>query len=232
MKKIVSVAGIVVLMCMLFITQAFAKAPQTPQSGSASAVKATPTALTDGSDTLTGQTQGKGQKPDKALKHSGKKYNYKGEVASFDGTTLVITLKNGAEATLTVDENTVLKFPGHKDATVELQEGDQVAAQAVKTEDESYLALRVTVIPGKPERVHRVGTVTEYTEGESIMVEAKDGSTTTFKIAPDVKILPAERADSLKVGSFVTVISPRDVAGGEVIAAGIVVHPDKSDSGD
>jgi hypothetical protein len=40
-----------------------------------------------------------------------------------------------------------------------------------------------------------------------------------------VKILPAERADLLVVGAWVTIISPRDVTQVEPVALGIVVHP-------
>jgi hypothetical protein len=83
------------------------------------------------------------------------------------------------------------------------------------------------VIPGKPNKVHRVGIVTEYTEGSSITIQDKDGNTFTFAITSETKLLPAERAETLEVGSRVTIIAPRDPASGGVKVKGIVIHPAK-----
>jgi hypothetical protein len=93
--------------------------------------------------------------------------------------------------------------------------------------DASLTALYIHVVPGKPEPVHRVGTVTAYTPGASITVLDKKGGSSTFVLTPDTKILPEDRASELGVGSLVTIISRRDPTGGPLTAQGIVVHPPK-----
>jgi len=72
-----------------------------------------------------------------------------------------------------------------------------------------------------------VGIVTEYTAGNSITIQDKDGIAYTFAITGEIKFLPAERAGSLAVGSRVTIIAPRDPANGGVTVNGIVIHPEK-----
>ena len=162
---------------------------------------------------------------DKANKKAGRKYNFKGEVTSFDGGVIVITGKRGGTAT--VDANTEIKVSGPEGGAAAIQVGQQVMVQAVKV-DNGFLALRVHLFPNKPAHIHRVGQVTDYQPGVSITVQDKKG-TTTFQIAPDVKILPAVRVDQLKVGSRVTIISPARVNkdAGHPVAKGIVVHPEK-----
>ena len=58
-----------------------------------------------------------------------------------------------------------------------------------------------------------------------------DGLEYTFQLTADTKILPAERADQLAVGSLVTLIAPRDPSSEIPIAKGIVIHPAGSGSG-
>lgn len=70
-----------------------------------------------------------------------------------------------------------------------------------------------------------VGLVTAYTPNESITIMNKDGAEYTFTIASDVKIVPKNRAESLGVGSYVTIISPNNPGNGGSVATGIVVHP-------
>lgn len=87
------------------------------------------------------------------------------------------------------------------------------------------VARAIIAIPGKPTIVHRVGTVTEYTPGISITILAVDGNTYPFTFTADTRILPADRAVELAVGSRVTVIAPRDPGALSWTATGIVVHP-------
>ncbi len=97
--------------------------------------------------------------------------------------------------------------------------------QARRDESNNLVARSIMIIPGKPVRTHRVGEVTAYTEGESITILAKDGNSYTFTLTADTKILPPERAEELAVGSWVTIIAPRDPASLGWTAQGIVVHP-------
>jgi len=216
MKKTLSIVLIAVFCLGLFFTQVFA-------CGTPAGVSAKPTAKPNGTPEV-GVPDFVRKQPGKPDKHPGKKFNFKGEVVSFDGGSLVLTDKRGETVTVAVDAGTVIKTAGSKDSPAAVQPGDRVTVGAVKTENESYLALRIVVIPGKPQKVHRVGVVTAYEAGVSITVEDSKGST-TFVIAEDVKILPEERAGDLKVGARVTIISPRDPSGGTVVARGIVVHP-------
>lgn len=231
MKKNLCISIIVPLFLMLFFSQAFAassarqdiKPKNTPKPGETESMGKPET-----SDAQQQQVDEKGNKPEK---HPGKKYNFKGVVVSFDGSQLVLNTKDGTPVTFTVDENTDIKFSGPKDGTEKLQENQGAIVQAVKTEKDAYLAVRIHVMPDKPQRIHRVGEVTAYDDRNSITVQDKKGST-TFKIATDVKILPAERAGMLKTGARVTIISPRDPSGGMPVAKGIVIHPETSKGGD
>jgi hypothetical protein len=83
----------------------------------------------------------------------------------------------------------------------------------------------------QPLTIH-VGWVTEYTPGASITIQTHDGSFFTYIVNESTKILPANRASELAVGSRVTIISPNgDPAAGTAVAAGIVVHPAGSGEG-
>ena len=163
--------------------------------------------------------------PDKD-KGKGKPVNIKGIIASADASSLVVTQADGTSVTVMITADTRIQVSGMgKDGGVaNLLPGLQVGVQAA--EKEGVLTARsIHVIPGKPTQTHNVGVVTDYQPGVSISIAAKDGQTYTFKLIPDVKILPADRIDFLVAGAYVTVISPRDVTTTDLIATGIVVHP-------
>lgn len=211
MKKTISMSLIVILCLAVFFSQAFASSGS-PKPKHLPNLDETP-------EVETADEQG----PDKANQHPGRKYNFKGEVTSFTGGVLVITGKHGG--TTRVDDNTEIKVSGPEGGPTGIQVGQQVMAQSTKTES-GFLALRVHIFPTKPAHVHRVGVVTDYQPGVSITIQGNKGSS-TFKIAPDVQILPAERADQLKVGARVTIVSPEDTTDQALTATGIVVHPEK-----
>lgn len=156
----------------------------------------------------------------------GKHENFKGTVSSVDAGSITLILRDGSSVTIGVNADTRLKFPGPKDSVpANLQPGMNVMVQAVRDQGGNLIARAIMVIPGKPSKIHRVGIVTEYTAGSSITIQDKDGNTYTFAIASETKLLPAERAGMLAVGSRVTIIAPRNPATGGVIVKGIVVHP-------
>jgi hypothetical protein len=169
---------------------------------------------------------GNGQNHDNPGLDNGRKLHYKGVIATVDAAGMSLTLADGSTLSVVFDAETLFKIPtlGGGGTVADLLPGMQVSVQA-KMVDTSLVARKVMVVPGKPARLHRVGEVTAYTAGESISILAKDGQTYTFKLAENVKILPAERADLLVVGAWVTIISPRDVTQVEPVALGIVVHP-------
>jgi hypothetical protein len=75
--------------------------------------------------------------------------------------------------------------------------------------------------------VHRVGTVVSYTAGQSITIQDRKGNQSTFLLTANTKYLPNKRADSLGVGSYVTIIAPRDPKSSNTMltAIGVVIHP-------
>lgn len=162
-------------------------------------------------------------------KTKGKPVNLKGILVSVDAESLEVKLSDDTTVTVGITDETRIHVPTKKDATIEdLLPGVQVGVQARQDEDGLLIAKNITVIPGKPTKIHRVGTVVEYLDGKSITIEAKDGESYTFAITEDTKILPASRADELEEGARVTIIAPRDVTGGEPTAMGIVIHPTKT----
>lgn len=70
-----------------------------------------------------------------------------------------------------------------------------------------------------------VGVVVAYVPGQSITIVDQTGAQHEYTILSSVKILPPGRANSLAVGSFVTIIAPASLSQGKQIAVGIVVHP-------
>jgi hypothetical protein len=53
----------------------------------------------------------------------------------------------------------------------------------------------------------------------------RDGAQYTFALAPNLKIVPPQRANMLGMGAYVTIIAPNNVPDGKSIATGIVIHP-------
>ncbi len=156
-----------------------------------------------------------------------KPLNYQGTIAAVDAGSLTLTLKDGSSLVFVLNADTKIKIPGlGHDATVaDLKVGERVIVRATKDETGSLVASMILLIPGKPEKIHHVGIVTDYQPGVSITIQDKDGDLFTFLITPQTKILPPDLAGTLGVGSRVTIIAPRDVAHGTLTAAGIVVHP-------
>jgi len=210
---------LLVTFALLFAsTQAFASPGNMPNAKKTPGAQATAKATEKADDNST----------DKNKQPHGKHEHFKGTVTAVDSASLTLTLRDGSSVTIGLTSDTKMKFPGPKDsAPTGIEKGMTVNVQAIRDQSNNLLALRVMVIPGKPSKIHRVGTVTAYTSGASISIQAKDGKTYTFTLSGDTKILPAKRVGQLAVGSFVTIIAPRDVAGGTAVAKGIVVHPVK-----
>ncbi len=156
-----------------------------------------------------------------------KRMTFKGRVTAAGGESLMLSLANGDSITFVVSDTTKIKVPtlGPGATLADVKPGVQALVQASQAEGDSWTALYISVVPGKPEIVHRVGIVTEYEAGVQITILAVDGNSYTFALTADTKILPWHREDLLKVGARVTIISRRDVTGGELTAQGIVIHP-------
>ena len=156
----------------------------------------------------------------------GKHENFKGVIIEMGETNLTLELKDGTSVTIALTADTVYKMRGNKEGdAADLQTGMRAVVQAVRTDEDTLTARRVRIIPDKPERVHRVGIVTEYLPGESITIQAKDGQFYTFLLTAETKILPKARVNLLGSGVPVTIIAPRDPGEQTLTASGIVVHP-------
>ncbi len=217
-NKAIVISTIVILILLMVVTTAFAM-PTTTISDKP--VEKTPGAKAT-EKAIEKTTEGRGQ--------GKQKFNYKGVIDAVSDGSLTITTKDGANVVFQIDAETSIKVATlGKGATVaNLLVGMQVTVRARKVDDATLLALSINAIPGKPEKTHHVGKVTDYQAGVSITILATDGNEYTFELTADTKILPEERAELLAVDMRVTIISPRDVAGGKSIAAGIVVHPEGS----
>ncbi len=155
----------------------------------------------------------------------GKHQNFRGTIAAVDSSSLTLTLRDGSSVSLILTADTRIKIPGKPGSGTTLQVGMQAMAQAIADQNGNLTARAVMAIPGKPIRVHRVGTITAYSAGSSITITASDGNSYTFTLTGDTKILPTERAGELAVGSRVTIVAPRDPSSLGSTASGIVVHP-------
>jgi uncharacterized protein DUF5666 len=156
-----------------------------------------------------------------------RKTTYKGTVAAAGDGGLTLILADGRSLTFVVTGDTKIQIPGagSGSALADVEVGAQALVQARKSENGLLTALRIHIIPGKPQEVHRVGTVTAYTPGVSITIQDKKGDASTFALTANTKILPQNRAAQLVVGVRVTIISRRDVTGGKLTAQGIVIQP-------
>ncbi len=156
--------------------------------------------------------------------------NFRGDIYSVTADSLLISQTDGSTLTFTLTGETQIKIPtlGRKATYLNLAVGQEVTVRARKDGTDQWIALSIHVIPGKPAIVQRKGTVTAYNSGASITIIDNKGNSFTFVINSETKILPVERANTLKVGSVITVISPREVSGNLLIAKAIVIHPDLS----
>jgi len=159
----------------------------------------------------------------------GKVQHYQGTVSGKSASSITLTLADGSSKTISVNSETKIKIPGVKDATLDtIQTGSRVNVQVRGADAQGNpVARMVMAIPGKPAKAHHVGTVTAYGNG-SITIQGKDGTTTTYTVNADTKILP--KGATVAQGATVTIIAPRNPAGGALVAKGIVVHGSGEDS--
>jgi hypothetical protein len=163
----------------------------------------------------------------KTPKANSKPQNFRGEISAASTDSITLTLADGSFATFALTADTRIKVPtlGNSASSASLLVGQKAQVRAKQDDLGAWVALTVSVIPGKPAIVHHVGTVTEYVPGVSITILDNKGVTFTFAITEATRYLPAERMDQLAVGVRVTIIAPRDVTGGPLTAKGIVIHP-------
>ena len=154
----------------------------------------------------------------------GKRHSFEGTIKSITSTNIVVTTKKGDE-TFKVGSETVYKVPGVKDATLaKFKVGDKVS---VSTADVTtggttvQMAQRMSLIPAKPVKVTRTGTVTAYTANSSITILDKKGNSSTFFINADTKINFKKGATTVKIGDRVTISASRPPADSQYLAKSI-----------
>jgi hypothetical protein len=138
------------------------------------------------------------------------------------------------DATIYVEEGkTKYRVPtlGQPASLADIEVGMNIVALVDKEDDGTLHARHIVVIPGRPQYRHHVGEVIapyiyDPSTGGSLTIKDKSGETTTFTIIEgDLKILP--KGATVEVGAWVTVISHRDPASDQLIATGVVVHPER-----
>lgn len=155
----------------------------------------------------------------------GKPSIYRGTISALTASSLTLTLADASSLSLVLTPETRIRVPGPKAQGDTLLVGMHVVAHAIDDGSGSQVVRSVMAIPGQPALAHRVGTVTAYSANSSITIRAQDESLYTFALTADARILPADRAATLAVGSRVTIIAPRDTSVLGWTATGIVVHP-------
>ena len=153
--------------------------------------------------------------------------NYRGTISAVSATSLTITTDDNTSVTFTLTTQTHYRLPtpGHDiDSSYtasNLQTGMRVAVHAFKDQTNALIAWGVLVVPSRPQIMHKIGVVTGYTAGSSITIKGWDGVSTTFTLTSSTPILPADKAATLAVGSYVTIIAPR----GGTSANSVVIIP-------
>ena len=109
---------------------------------------------------------------------------YKGTITQVDASSITLELKDGTSVTAALTAETRIRIPTVKDATAAgLAEKMTVVVQTVR-KGNTLTAVALVVVPGKPAKTHRVGTVTAYEAGVSITIQAKDGKPYEFLLTP------------------------------------------------
>jgi hypothetical protein len=161
----------------------------------------------------------------------GKRNTFKGTVAAVNDGSLTLSLTNGDSITFVINGDTKIKMPEHDSgATVaDVRIGMQAKVRAEQTEKEErgkkevWVALDIHILKSKPEKLHRVGIVTDYAAGARIAILAKDGNPYSFLITSDTKISPLHRANRLGIGSRVVIVAVREAANAEWVVRSIAI---------
>ena len=151
----------------------------------------------------------------------GKRHSFEGTIKSISGSTLVVTTKKG-DQTFNVSSVTKYFIPGVKNATLaNFKVGNKVSVSTVEVTTNgiiAQIAQRINLIPAKPIKAIRTGTVIAYTPGSSITIQDKKGLSSTFIINADTKILNKRGAAGINTGDQVTISASRNPADSQFTA--------------
>ena len=143
----------------------------------------------------------------------GERQSFEGIIKSIASPIIVVTTKKGDE-TFQVGSATVYKVPGVTNATLSnFAVGNKVSVStaAVTVNNVSQqMAQRMTLIPARPVKTSRIGTVTAYTSGSSITIQDKKGNNYTFIITGDTKLNLNKGVSGITIGDRVKINAQRD----------------------
>ncbi len=105
----------------------------------------------------------------------GKKHGVFGTVVARGDSELTVKTDQGEEVDLAISADTSFRVPGEAEADLsDVPEGGRVAILA-QGEADARTALKVMVVPGKPQREHRVLTVVDIS-GNTVVAQDSDGN--------------------------------------------------------
>lgn len=150
-----------------------------------------------------------------------------GTITAIDSNSMTLTLRNGSSVILLLSPNTrTIAIDQEGNARPgNLNVGRVALVRCVRDQNDLPTALVVLIASAQPIRIHLVGTVTEYTAGASITIQAMDGKSYMFTITERTDILSLKETDLLGVGSRVTIVTLRRASEVQSTALGIVVLP-------
>jgi allophanate hydrolase subunit 2 len=127
--------------------------------------------------------------------------------------------------TFNADSATVYNVPGVTNATLaNFAVGNKVSVSTVEVTTNGttvQTAQRMNLIPAKPVKTVRTGTVTAYTAGSSITIQDKAGNSLIFTINTDTKISYMKGTTTITVGDRVTINAGRNPADRQFTAKSI-----------
>lgn len=216
MKKLSGLTFLVISLLLVSTMTVYASTDANPHPDKTPGAQATQNAITPHGNGQQNSAAGKDNKPQ----------NYRGTLTAVSADAITLETSDGSSIVFALDAETRVKVPtlGNSSTAENLLTGQNVIVRARQNQEEVLTAISVSVIPGKPQLVHRVGTISAYSAGEQITITDKEGQEFTFLLTDSTKILPADQLDQLQVGVLVTIICPRDVTGGPLTANGIVIH--------
>jgi len=95
--------------------------------------------------------------------------NYRGTLTAVSADAITLETSDGSSVVFALDADTRVKVPtlGNSSTAESLLTGQNVIVRARQNQEEVLTAISVSVIPGKPQLVHRVGTVSAYSAGRA-----------------------------------------------------------------
>lgn len=115
----------------------------------------------------------------------GKKHGIFGTVVARGDSELTVRTRQGEEVDLAISADTSFRVPGEAEADLsDVPEGSRVAILA-QGEADARTALKVMVVPGKPQREHRVLTVVDVS-GNTVVAQDSDGNQVEVELDHEV----------------------------------------------